>query len=108
MATEQLFLQLREGMQVVSADGKKLGKIIGLHVRDTEAYLEVMSEADWWKFWLDDGLFLPAHLVTTVERKQVRISMDAKTAKGCRSRPIWIPREIRDPNMFAGGGGGGM
>ena len=106
MVTENLLTQIREGMRVMSSDGKKLGKIRRLHARDTDAYLEVASEGDLWKIWQLELklLFLPLSVVAGVVGQRVHLTLDAKTAKGCRSRPTWIPQEILPP--ISGGGGG--
>ncbi len=112
MDSGTLLAQVRVGMVALSSDGKRIGKITQIHTRsETETYLEVTPRGNLWKPWQliveVQRLFLPGNSVTEVTGKDVRVEMDAKTAKGCTWRPNWIPREIDDPAKMSGGGGGG-
>ncbi len=90
-----LLAMLREGLAVRAADGKRLGKVVQVHVREPEVYLHVASEADLWKIWKlttgTVGLYIPGHAITEVDDKQVLLTMDTKAAMGCTFRPSWIP-----------------
>ncbi len=108
MAGGNLIEQVCPGMVVLSSDGKRLGKVRQVHTRDTETYLEVTPRGNLWKPWqlmvTIQRLFLPGSTVAEVAGKQVRVAMDAKTAKGCTWRPHWIARE-GDPVPYQHMGG---
>ncbi len=88
----RLLAAIREGMVVRSADGKRLGKVIQVHVREPEVYLQVLSGAGRWKPRFETtGLYIPASAIAEVDDRQVRLTMDASAAKGCTFRPSWIP-----------------
>jgi hypothetical protein len=88
----RLLAAIREGMPVRSADGKRLGKVLRVYVREPEFYLFVASEADRWNPVKQSfGLYLPASAIGEVDTKQVRLSIDAQEAKGCTWCPSWIP-----------------
>ena len=95
MTDAKVLDQIRPGMQVHTADRKKLGKVRRVHTREAESYMEVASEKALWKFWQLElkALFLPATAVRSVEGSRVHLQMDAKTARGCIWRPAWISVE---------------
>ena len=93
MSSENLINDIWTRMVVRSSDGTHLGHVTHIYRRDSDAYLEVTPRANLWKPWqlmvAVQRLFLPGSTVTAVEGKVVHVSMDAKTAKGCTSRPNW-------------------
>ena len=95
MASTPLIDQVRVGMAVYSSEGKRLGKVRHVHIRETEVYLEVASEKALWKFWQLElkPLFLPPSVVAPVAGQRVTLHMDAKTAKACTWKPAWIAAE---------------
>ena len=106
MAGGNIVEQVRDGMEVRSSDGKRLGKVRQVHTRETEIYVEVMARAAFWKLWQPEpkNLFVPASAVAEVAGKRVTLNMDATSARTCTRRPPWIPREIRDLKWFSGAG----
>ena len=97
---------IRDGMQVRSADGKRLGKIVQVYVRELEAYLHVVSESDWWKPRLGGiGLYIPASTIAEITDKRVILTMGLHTARQYTFRPSWIPRPpepVIDPGSGTG------
>ena len=101
--------QIREGMQVRSSEGKRLGKLSHVYGGESEVYLHVTSALERWKPWgrVGGGLYFPASVIAEVQGKRVLLNMDTKTAKGCTSRPGWIAANTRNYGPFIDYGGGG-
>jgi hypothetical protein len=99
--TARLQAAIREGMSVSSAEGKRLGKVFRVVVREQELYLHVVSRVDVWQWWRfdDAGLYLPRSAIAEVDAKHVRLRIDATTAQGCTSRPSWIA-PLRSPEQL--------
>jgi len=92
-----LLAMLREGMEVRASDGKRLGKVIQVHVREPAVYLHVAAERHWWTISFNGtfGLYLPARTIAEVDTTQVLLNIDAPTAQGCTSCPSWILPPVR-------------
>ena len=112
MTSVNMVGQIREGMQVRSSEGKRLGKLTYVYGGEAEVYLHVTSVFERWKPWgrVGGGLYFPASAIAEVQGKRVILNMDTKTAKGCTSRPSWLPTTARSHGQFMdyGGGGGGF
>ena len=109
MAGANMAEQVRDGMHVQSSDGKRLGKVRQIHMREADVYLEVIPGGPFWKRWQVEpkNLFLPASAVAEVSGRQVTLNMDAKAARTCTRRPPWIPGVIVDPSRGPGATGSG-
>ena len=106
MDAEQLIAEVRAGMAVITADGKKLGKVRRVHTRETEAYVEVVGRGALWTIMEPKARFLPGSAVVAAVDGRIHLNMDVRTAKGCTVRPRWIEQEIQTPNPSAGFGQG--
>jgi hypothetical protein len=102
-------LQIRSGMHVIAADGTDIGTVWQLHLRDTEAVIEVRPKSRLRAFLNvfalremqpnSDHLFLPgADITQVVSGKHVRVQLDSSTARACVSRPPWIEPERKGWN----------
>ncbi len=97
MAGTSMVEQVRDGMQVRSLDGKRIGKVRLVHTREAEVYVEVAPRS-FRRFWGMEPkpLFLPASAVAEVAGRQVTLNIDATGARSCTRRPLWIPDINRD------------
>lgn len=94
---EDLSQQLREGMEVYTKDGAKLGKISQVWYGDTvggpatgdaETCFEVHRG-----FLGRDHMYLPCRLVASVDEKAVSLSVDEATVQenpAWHRKPAWI------------------
>jgi hypothetical protein len=101
MSSNNDITNIRSGMRVFSADGISIGKVWQVHLRDTEAVIEVRPQS-FLRTILDvfalhemqpnsDHLFLPGQIITrVVTGKQVQVGLDAVAARACVSRPPWV------------------
>ena len=103
MAGANMVEQVREGMQVRSSDGKRIGKVRQVHERDADVYIRVAPKASW-VFWKAEPtfLYLPASAIAEVSSKQMTLNMDANAARNCTRRPLWIPVLVVDPRTRGG------
>ena len=113
MKPEELAAQVGARMQVITADGKRLGKVRHVHTYETAVYVEVPPAGALWvfKLWVFKikHLFLPASAVVEVVGNRVHINMDAQTANGCTARPRWIEaKDFVDLGPLGPLGGGGF
>jgi hypothetical protein len=101
--------KVRSGMRVISAEGSTIGTVWQVHLRDTEATIEVRPQS-FLRAFLDafalremqpdtDHLFLPAQAIThVVTGRRVFVQLDAAAARACSSRPPWIERDRKGWN----------
>ncbi len=99
---------IREGMQVRSSEGKRLGTIIRVYARESEVgrHLEVCfrvaSAFARWQLWgrRSDPLYLPVSAIAEVQGKRVTLNMDTKTAQRYTERPSWLPSTARSDEPY--------
>jgi hypothetical protein len=92
--------QVREGMQVQTADGMRLGKVTEVWCGsepvssytacDDESCLEVQG----------GRLYIPCSVVADVSGKVVILGVDAATvqSKPWQWKPAWIPADMKGPS----------
>jgi hypothetical protein len=54
MAGANMVEQVRDGMQVRSSDGKRIGKVRQVHERDADVYIRVAPRG-FWSAWRSPG-----------------------------------------------------
>lgn len=103
MPSDNEITKVRGGMRVISTDGITIGKVWRVHLRDTEAVIEIRPQS-FLRALLDafvlpqrqpdtDHLFLAAHSISQVVGKRVYVQLAAAAARTCISRPPWIERD---------------
>ena len=111
MDSDNTLTQVRSGMLVFSADGKRIGKVWHVYARDTETYVEVHPISFWAGIvagFVPSGLspdrghlFLPGSTVADVSGKRVVLALDRPAVMTCTNRPAWLPREeVRMPGLL--------
>lgn len=113
MASDTFITKVHSGMWIISADSVHIGKVWQVHLRDTEACIEVRPQS-LWNALLDaftlrqeqtnsSHLFLPARTITQVVRKRIHVRLDAEAVRACVSRPPWVEHTKIPPTGFNSG-----
>jgi hypothetical protein len=103
MELEQLTTQVRAGMHVIAADGKKLGKVRRMHVRDTEVSVEVPFPWALWSPLKPHVRFLPGSMVAQIAGQEIHLNVAAPIANSCTSMPEWIKQQLESATPGAPG-----
>ena len=100
MAGINMVEQVRDGMQVRAADGRRIGKVNRVYIREAEVYLQVIAKASWriWYLLEPKYLYLPGSAVADVAGRRVTLNMDTVAARSCTDRPTWIPAFSMTPD----------
>ncbi len=96
MASSNLLAQVREGMEVLSADGKKVGKIDQVWIGTDPAAGSVWCDEDICSrlevHHAAERFYIPFNAIAAVSGRTVTLNVDAATVheKGWYRQPVWI------------------